>query len=272
MPTDSWGAEYRYDSYTWPEIRDVANREPQPVILLPVGSVEDHGYHAPIDLDNFLVWNVCEGAAKRIPEEVLLLPPVSYGFEDHHMDFPGTISVKPKHLEDFVVDITTSVASHGFRKILIADGHGSNMPILELSARRTILESDALCAVFPWWNLVRDIGDEVRESEKPGGTSHAAELETSVYLHLDPERIQMDKAVDEMGNRSPWWYADLLGGSGPVLMMNWWSRFSKSGVSGQATLATAEKGKRFYEHAVETLIRLIRDFREFPIAPREDMH
>ena len=83
---------YRYDHYTWPEIRDLV--EKQPVVILPVGSTEDHGHHLPLDVDTFVVSSICDAAAQQIPDEVLLLPEVAYGFEDHHMDFPGTITIR----------------------------------------------------------------------------------------------------------------------------------------------------------------------------------
>ena len=126
---------YYYQHYTWPEIKEVVKR--QPVVVLPVGSVEDHGKHLPLDVDNFIITSICEEAARRAKGEILLLPPVSYGFEEHHMDMPGTIDIAMEHMLHFVLDITRSVAHHGFKRILLADGHGSNMPILDLVARRT---------------------------------------------------------------------------------------------------------------------------------------
>src|SRR3989304_8480720 len=87
--------------------------------------------------------------------------------ETHHMEFPGTIDIKPRHLEDFGVDVTTSVARHRFRRILLADGHGSNMPILNIAARRTVLESDSLCAAFIWPSIISDAAAQIRQS--PGG-------------------------------------------------------------------------------------------------------
>src|SRR5262245_18322716 len=96
--------------------------ERQPVCVLPIGSAEDPGKHLPLDVDNFLIGTLCAEVARRVPEEVVLPPLIPYGFEDHHMSFPVTITVRAEHLEAFVLDITRSLASHGFRKILIADG------------------------------------------------------------------------------------------------------------------------------------------------------
>jgi creatinine amidohydrolase len=262
--------QYYYQSYTWPEIKEVVKE--QPVVVLPVGSVEDHGRHLPLDVDNFLIGAICEEAAKRMGGEMLLLPPVSYGFEEHHMDFPGTIDIGMEHMLHFVLDITRSVARHGFKRILLADGHGSNMPILDLVARRTVLETDALCGAFIWPSLSTDVIEEVRESEKPGGMAHACELETSLYLYLDGSRVQMDKAQKEIGlPPSQFIWMDLMKSS-PVLLMDHWTRFSKSGVVGDPTLASKEKGEKIFEAAVQSLVRLVREFRDYPREPRQDMH
>ncbi len=262
--------KYRYDHYTWPEMKAVIAR--QPVCLLPIGSVEDHGRHLPLDVDNFLIGSMCEEVARSIPDEVLLLPAIPFGFEDHHMSFPGTITVKPEHLEAFVLDITLSLAHHGFQKILIADGHGSNLPILDLVARKTIIQSDALCATFLWPALIAENLRKTRESEYPDGMSHACELETSVYLHLNEAAVQMDQAVKEIGfHKSKYYWHDLAGGP-PVRMVDWWSRISRSGTIGDPTLATREKGKLWFEATVAAMIEFVREFRAFEVRPKLDLH
>lgn len=262
--------KYHYQNYTWQEIREVVKQ--QPVVVLPVGSVEDHGPHLPLDVDNFLIGSICEEAARRLDGEMLLLPPVPYGFEEHHMDFPGTIDISMEHMLHFVLDITRSVAHHGFKRILLADGHGSNMPILDLVARRTVLETDALCGAFIWPSLAKDEIERLRESERPGGMAHACELETSVYLFLDPARVQRDKAKKEIGGPSSRFvWMDLMSGS-PVLLMDRWSRFSKSGVVGDPTLATPEKGEKIFEAVVAAFVEFVREFKTYYRGVPQDMH
>jgi creatinine amidohydrolase len=262
--------KYRYDHYTWVEIREIVKQ--QPVVILPVGSTEDHGYHLPLDVDNFLSWEVCEEAARRAPDEMLLLPQIPYGFEDHHMDFPGTITVTSRHMMDFVIDITKSVARHGFKKILIVDGHGSNMPLLDLAARQTVVETDAHCGLVAWWSLDRPANARILTSDVQ---SHADEIETAVYLHLNTEAVQMDKAVREekLADSRFYWRGSFRGkGAPPLLLMDHWSRLTASGVIGDATAATVEKGKQLFEAAVEGLVELVREYRALPIDPRVDRH
>ena len=260
---------YLYQHYTWPELGEVAKR--QPVVVLPIGSVEDHGPHLPVDTDNFLIWSFCEEAAKRADGDLLLLPLIPYGFETHHMDFHGTIDIRIEHLLNFVLDVTKSVAHHGFERILIADGHGSNMPILDLVARRTILETNSLCGCFIWPSLAIEEIKKIRQSGR-GGMAHACELETSVYLHLDRERVQFEKARKDMTMpESSFIWMDLLEGS-PVLLMDEWTRFSMSGVSGDPTLATAEKGRIVFETVVTAFVKLVREFKNRPRGDRTDYH
>lgn len=261
---------YLYQDYSWPELKEVAKQDP--VVVLPIASVEDHGRHLPIDTDNFLIWSICEAAAKQLEGKMLLMPLIPYGYETHHMDMPGTIDIRIEHLLHFVTDVTCSVARHGFSRILIADGHGSNMPILDLAARRTILETNALCAAFIWPSLAADVIASVRESEVPGGIAHACELETSVYLYLAEERVRMEEAVDEMGMpESRFIWMDLMKGS-PVLMMDHWTRFSRSGTYGQPRLATKEKGRIVFETVVKALVELVHEFHARPRNDRADMH
>ncbi len=94
--------------------------------------------------------------------------------------------------------MTKSDAHHGFRRILIGDGHGPNIPILDLVDKGTILECHALCEALIWPGLARDEMRSQRESGR-GGIPHGGELETSVYLHLAPDNVRMDKAVKEIG-------------------------------------------------------------------------
>jgi creatinine amidohydrolase len=262
--------KYRYDHYTWPEMRDLVMR--QPVVIQPIGSVEDHGYHLPLDVDNFLITSICEEVGRRIPDEVLVLPNIPYGFEDHHMSFPGTITVGIEHLLHFVTDVGTSVARHGFQKIVFADGHGSNMPILDLAARRVVVQTDALCSTFIWPSLILSQIREHRNSEYPGGTSHAGELETSVYMHLNRQAVQLELAQRDVNFHKSKYYWHDLGGGGPVRFMDWWSRISKTGVIGDPTVATAEKGKIWFDAAVENFIEFVREFRGFEVRDKLDHH
>lgn len=261
---------YRYVDHTWPEIGEAAGLNK--VVLLPVGSVEDHGYHLPLDMDH-QVEKICLEAGKRRPDLFLVAPLIPYGFNLHHLDWPGTVHVASEHFINYVADVCKSFAHHGFKKILIVNGHGSNMPNLDLVARKVVLETDAHCAALIWTNLCMELFGKIRETPWPG-SGHADEIETSLYLHIDESRVQMDKAVKEIPDewaKSKYFYLDLERGA-PVLFMDWWTRWNKSGVVGDPTVSTKEKGRQLWEETIKNLIEMAEEYRDIPIADRVDYH
>ncbi len=263
--------KYRYEEFTWPEIREAvaANR----VCVIPVGTIEQHGPHLPLVTDVLTSGEMSRLAVERIPNEAILLPAVCYAFNEHHLDFPGTIAVEGDTFVRYVTDIGRSLAHHGFRKILLVNGHGSNVPFLDIATRNITNRTEAICAMVPWWNLLPpELLRELRESEFPGGMAHGCELETSVLLHLRPDLVQFHKAERDINfQKSDFIYWDLAAGS-PVFFQEWFSRYSKTGTVGDPTKATAEKGRRFVEAVVDRLVALIRDFRAREVGPRVDHH
>ena len=137
MTASRAATEYRYEKLTWPEINDAVDLGK--VCILPCGAVEQHGYHLPLDVDLVCPGGIAKGVGMAIPDKLLVLPIVAYGYTGHVMDFPGTINNDFEHFMHHVLDITKSLAYHGFKKIILLNGHGSNMPNLDLVARRTNL-------------------------------------------------------------------------------------------------------------------------------------
>lgn len=263
--------KYRYEEFTWPEIKGAVSGNR--VCVLPVGTIEQHGPHLPLVTDVLTAAEMSRLAVERIPTESVLLPPVFYAFNEHHLDFPGTIAVAGETFVKYVSDVGRSLAHHGFRKILLVNGHGSNVPFLDVAARNITNQTPAVCAMVPWWNLVpRPLLKELRESEFPGGMAHGCELETSVLLYLRGDLVQMDLAEKDINfQASEYFYWDLESGS-PVYFQEWFSRYSKTGTVGDPTKATREKGRRFVEAVVDRLVAVIREFRIREIRPRVDHH
>ncbi len=268
--------EYRYEKLTWPEIEDAVDAAQ--VCVVPCGAVEQHGPHLPLDVDLVCPTGIARGAGRQVPGKMLVLPTVAYGYTGHVMDFPGTINNHFEHFIHHVLDITKSLAYHGFKKILLLNGHGSNMPNLDLAARRTNLETDAECIATAWWQLLtvdKEFLPGWRESKFPGGCSHAGELETSLYLYLDGDNVRKDKiksgVIGFNEEESPFNWVDLFA-SGPATVVSWTSSYSETGVLGDAEKATAEKGERAYEEAVKQLVRFITWFKDRPKDERRERH
>ena len=268
--------EFRYEKLTWPEINDAI--ELRKVCIVPCGAVEQHGAHLPLDVDIVCPTEIARGAGRLIPDKLLVLPTVSYGYTGHVMDFPGTINSHFAHFIDQVLDITRSLAYHGFKKIVLLNGHGSNMPNLDLVARRTNLETDAECILAAWWNLLTVDPAFLpgwRQSKFPGGCAHACELETSLYLYLDGDNVRKDQVKSDVirfnEENSPFNWVDLFA-AGPATLVSWTSSYSETGVLGEAELASAEKGREAYEEAVKQLTRFVTWFRDRPVDARRDRH
>ncbi|MDQ2898844.1 MAG: creatininase family protein [Acidobacteriota bacterium] len=263
--------KYRYEEFTWPEIRDAVAQNR--VAVLPVGTVEQHGPHLPLVTDVLTASEMSRLAVERIPEEAILLPPVYYSFNEHHMDFPGTIAIEGETVIRYVRDIGKSLARHGFRKILLVNGHGSNVPFLDIAARDITNGSDSICAMASWWSLIpRELLQELRESEFPGGMAHGCELETSVLLYLRGDLVQFEKAERDINfPATEYFYWDLQRPS-PIFFQEWFSRYSKTGTVGDPTKATREKGEKFVLAVVDRMVDLLREFRRREIRPRVDHH
>jgi creatinine amidohydrolase len=263
--------KYKYEEFTWPEIKAAIAQDR--VAVLPVGTTEQHGPHLPLVTDVLTATEMSRLAVERIPEEAVLLPSVYYSFNEHHMDFPGTIAIAGETIVRYVTDIGTSLARHGFHKILIVNGHGSNVPFLDIAARNITNTTNSIAAMASWWSLIpKDVITAHRESEYPGGMAHGCELETSVLLYLRPDLVQMDKAEKDISFQSTeFFYWDLQNPS-PVFFQEWFSRYSRTGTVGDPTKATAAKGEVFVNAVVDRLVSLIREFRAKEIAPRVDHH
>ena len=239
----------------------------QKLVSLPTGATEQHGRHLPLDTDVFLSEEVCLEVGRRAPDKILVLQPIACGLNLHHIDFPGTVHIEPETFIAFCLNITKSIAYHGFEKILLVNGHGSNAPLIDLIARKTTLQTESLCFACNYATFLWDKFSEIRESEI---AAHADEFETSLYLHLAPERVQMDKA--EEGNDRMGKYVSSDSTSKYMRFNDYWGRWSQLGVHGDPTVATAEKGKIIFEAAVKGLLDAIDELREWPIEERTDMH
>jgi creatinine amidohydrolase len=258
---------YLWGEMAWPAI-DRAAAEGR-VAIVPTACVEDHARHLPVDTDIRLCTEIVQRAAARVPEQAIVLPTISHGYDPHHLDFPGPTSVDGPTFLDYLLDVCTSVAYHGFKRILIVNGHGSNATWIEAAARKTVIATDgkALCGAISYWSLpeVQETAARVMTSGEriPG---HAGEFETSLYLALRPDLVDMAQAEDDVAPAGAGYSA------APMALMPYWSTFSRNGVAGYARAGTAEKGQALLEAGVSGLARLITEFRTRPDVPRVDHH
>ncbi|MBV8688595.1 MAG: creatininase family protein, partial [Candidatus Eremiobacteraeota bacterium] len=139
----------------------------------------------------------------------------------------------------------------------------------------TVIETNVLAAAVSYWAApgVRDAAESFRESDKVGGMNHACEFETSLYLAIAPDLVEMPLAVRELSHRpSENYWTDLVAGEGPLVMMEYWSALSQTGVMGDPTKATAEKGRKLLDAAARGIVTLVDEMLSRATAPRTDHH
>lgn len=227
----------------WPEVQQL-DRE-KIVAIVPVGSMEQHGPHLPFQVDTLVAARLAEDLEKVMPE-VLVLPPLWSGVSAHHMDFPGSITVRAKVFIELLHDICTSLYHHGFRRIVILNGHGGNRSSLEVLGQELFVELGLTVNTLAYWDLVPDLVKSLKKS-KSKGMGHSGELETSLMLHLEPRLVsQKDIPSGALGIHE----------EGPTEGIKRYVNMkdhSEQGVIGMPSAASAEIGARLYQGALGAL-------------------
>ena len=249
----------RWEELSVPEI-EALDRD-RTVLVLPIGSVEQHGRHLPTGTDTMLAMAVSLAAAERLAGRVAVLPPPWYGFSPHHMQFAGTIALSLATILAIVEDIAASVVAHGFCRVVIVNGHGGNAGIADVlsSTLGHRYHGQARIACLTYFQLAREAIAKLRRSG-PGGMGHACEFETSMMQHLHPHLVAIDRAkVTYPDPQSSYLSTDLVDSS-RVRTYHDFADLSETGTLGVPSLASAEAGARFYTAVTDELVRFIEDF------------
>lgn len=239
---------------TAPEIREIAEQDGS-VLVVPVGSVEQHGNHMPVATDTILVDAVAHHGAERVVDElpILVSPSVWSGYSPHHMPFGGTITLEYDDLLDVLEDIADSALDNGFDSLLLLNGHGGNASLVS-SATSTIGTQHPEVEVLgvTYFQLAAAFIDDIRETEL-GGMGHAGEFETSLMMHLRPELVDEDRMEGtNMDEPYPQGGKDLVAG-GPLSVYRGFTEYSETGAIGDPTVSSAEKGERILELLTEEM-------------------
>ncbi|MHB1296077.1 MAG: creatininase family protein [Anaerolineae bacterium] len=253
---------------TSPEVAEAAARNT--VILLPVGQVEEHGPHLPLNCDCIIAEELARAAAEAVAPNmpVLVMPTVWSAYSVQQVArWPGLITFRePESMIQMMYDILASLAENGFKKLVMVNGHGNNPAILELASRRIGSDYDVFPAVINTWHLSKAIGPKVRRSAMGGCGGHADEYETALLLHLTPHLVHMDRAtdVDLVQYRTRFYpgdmYSDIPNKVGGIFWSTWGVAPSDSGAYGDPTAATAETGKALFEAIVAEMAAFLGEF------------
>lgn len=250
---------YKLENISFSDV-DGLNRE-KTIVVLPCGSMEQHGPHLPNGMDTQLANWVTEKAMKNVEKEVdcLYITPIPIGQSPEHMDFPGTITFTAETYIRMLKEIASSVARHGFKKMYIINGHGGNIAAIS-SAAFDIKDAYKLqIYMFNIWAVIVGLAHQHTNREAPDKTdAHGGEIETALMLYLSPENVHMDRAIDEKNPRLA--AGDLVQMGGPI-SFNWNSMedIAPSGISGIASLGTAEKGEAIFNALVDLCTKGLRE-------------
>jgi creatinine amidohydrolase len=227
---------YRLEELNWKEASGYLAAE-RPVVLPVAAGTKAHGPHLPLGTDKMVI----EELSKRLAEkaDVLVLPTLSYGFFPAFVDWPASVSIEADNFKRFVGDIIRSLAKHGARRFLILDGGVSTQFPLRILAAELREELQVLVGVSNVIGLGLEVEREVCE-QKQGG--HADEAETSCMLAIRPDLVDMSRAPTDFNTSLPGTQRD-----GVIKVAVAGKMMSASGIHGDASLATAEKGRRILD-------------------------
>lgn len=242
---------------------------PDAIALLPLGAYEQHGPHLSVSTDTALVTAVAERAERQLEQDVVLLPTLPFGSSDHHLYFGGTVSVSVATYTQMVTELVESLLQSRFRRIVLLNGHGGNITpvkqVLSIVANKKHPANPNI-ALATYWELGGKFFSGVAPMESPA-LSHACEYETSMMLHVYPERVfpeEIARAKRPASNGYIAWEDDEPYRG--VTMVKPTENISSNGSSGEPQLGTAEKGQHLIEQAVKSLVTFLREFKQWPFA------
>jgi creatinine amidohydrolase len=235
------------------------------VIIIPIGHTEQHGYHAPLSTDTIIIESIAQGTAQAVPQAALCLPVFPYGVSTHRRSFLGTFNVGGRPFEDFWLALVDTLVGAGFTRFYLISGHGGNCSFLVNVVKYAGERYPQIFCATSFLYLSGPQGLAALESRRQsalGGMGHACELETSLVLHLRPDLVHLDRAVDETDFiTTPSYYMDWIEG-GALVANPPWEDDTRTGAYGAGSLGTPEKGKYWLGEAVQEKVGHVAEIQE----------
>ena len=232
------------ENLTWPEAEKALKN--YTVVLLAIGArTKEHGPHLPLKTDYVMAEYLKDRVAREVP--VAMLPTLEYAYYPSFLEYPGSVSVGAETFKNTVVDICRSLSRHGIRKFYVLNTGISTLPQLQAASK----ELAKLDVTMRYLNLL-----ETDKKIPPGllkqeGGTHADEAETSMMLYIAPELVDMSKAVKDYDARP--------GRKGLTRDPKGQGAYSPSGIWGDPTLATRDKGRVIVETTVGEIVRQLKE-------------
>lgn len=233
------------------------------VAVLPVAAVEQHGPHLPLSVDASLLQGVIDAALPLLPADLptLFLPPQNIGFSTEHTAYPGTLTLRPATLIALWTELGECVARAGVKKLLLLNGHGGQVSVMDIVARELRQQCGLLVYSASWFSLpLPDAVSGLFSAEEHRFGIHAGDIETSMMLHLAPGTVRMQHAgrwrstSQDRAEKFP------LLGNGRSAKLGWAMQdYHPAGAVGDAAAATADKGEAVVQAAAAALAQLLQE-------------
>jgi creatinine amidohydrolase len=233
------------------------------VAVLPLAATEQHGPHLPLSVDTDLMNAFIHESQKYLSYgSIFFLPTLSVGYSSEHTAFAGTLSLSAKVMLDIIAELGASVAKSGVKKLLLLNAHGGNVGLMDLAARDLRDKHNLLVFSTSWFqlNVDQEVWDQFSSEEQRFGV-HAGEIETSLMLHIAPNKVQIEKAENfhsaakDRRDKYP------VLGDGKSAKMGWHIQdYNARGATGNTLLASKEKGERLIQSVSRKLAQLLDEF------------
>jgi creatinine amidohydrolase len=249
---------------TWQDLAELRQRAKN-VIIIPVGSTEQHGNHLPLGTDTMVAMMLAEDAAASA--EVVVAPPLWFGWSPHHMVLPGTITIRPEVLVEVLFDVIESLHKHGFAKFVVINGHRIvNISWMQLAAERAQRLLGVKVVLFDPAYMSK----EIIGSLGYGPVGHAEEIESSHLLYKAPHLVHLERVKDnpiakyDLYSVDPAFSGDTLCYVPSTVHDMQKSVDVAGGVTGTPSKISSEQGQRYHQHLLGNLVKVIRQLQETP--------
>jgi creatinine amidohydrolase len=247
---------------TWEEVEQKVVKCKN-TIILPIGSTEQHGPHLPVGTDTMVAMALAESAAKKA--NLIVAPPLWFGWSPHHMVLPGTITIRPEVLLEVVYDVAQSLHAHGFDRFIFLNGHRIvNISWLQIVGERLKRELGLKVVIFDPAYMSKSI---IKDFDW-GPVGHAEEIESSHMWHYYPQLVKMERALDNphpenaLYQVDPRYHGDTLCYVPSSLEEMDKSVAQAGGTSGEPSKSSQEGGQNYHEHLVAKLVEVIQQLQK----------
>lgn len=241
--------------------KEIGKLDKNTPVVLPIGAIEQHGPHLNVETDTLISEYFCNKLHEKIPDDVLILPSLAICSSEHHMDFPGTLTVSHETLIQYLKEVLDSILRNGFKNIIIFNGHGGNQALGSVVVESFGAKNPSCnLAIMTWWKIASKDLFDITETGL-FGVGHACEFETSLLLYIKGDNVRKNEIVNgPVSTTFEWASADLIRGSRALLHRSM-KQYTENGIYGDPRVASYEKGEKISKAVMDKFVPMIQDMK-----------